>query len=109
MTPLLLLVGLAVLQLVLSLTARATLASAAAEGARASALSGSAPGAAEARIRDLLAGTVAEESVVGIATRSTVIEGVPLVETRIDYRLSLLGLLLPTELTVRGHSLIEGR
>ena len=64
-TPLLLLVALAVLQVTLALHVRSTLTAAAAEGARAGALAGAGLGVAESRTRDVLAeaGLIVAESV----------------------------------------------
>ena len=105
--PILLLVTVAVVQLVMALMVRSTLASAAAEGARAAALSGATTKAAVSRVTELLHGSLADDGVVAVDARATVIDGIPAIEARIDYRLAFFGLILPAVLTVEGHALVE--
>jgi hypothetical protein len=107
-SPMLVLVGVAVLQLVLALVVKTTLTTAAVEGARAAALAGSAPAMGEARVRQVLAGTVAEPSLVAVDVHPEREDGVPVMAARIEYRLPFLGLIAPVTLTVDGHVLIEG-
>ncbi|MFM8351159.1 MAG: TadE/TadG family type IV pilus assembly protein, partial [Actinomycetales bacterium] len=83
-TPLLLAVTLAILQIALALHVRATLVSAAAEGARASALSGADPQAGERRTRALLAGTVAGGVVEEIEVIRVMRQGLVVHQLRID-------------------------
>jgi hypothetical protein len=104
----LVLVGVAVLQLVLALVVKTTLTTAAVEGARAAALAGSAPAMGEARVRQVLAGTVAEPSLIAVNVHPEREDGVPVMAARIEYRLPFLGLIAPVTLTVDGHVLIEG-
>jgi len=105
--PLLLFVGVAVLQVVLTLVVRTTLTTAAVEGARAAALAGSATTMGEARVRQVLAGTIAEPSLVAVSVRPDREGGVPTMAAHIEYRLPLIGLLTPTTLSVDGHVLME--
>jgi hypothetical protein len=106
-TPLLLLVALAVLQVILALHVRSTLTAAAAEGARAGALAGSGLAIAESRTRDLLAGALGGDAAQSIVASRARLEGVPVVRVRISARLPLLGTLGPTALTVEGHAIEE--
>lgn len=105
--PVLLLVGVAVLQVVLSLVVRTTLTTAAVEGARAAALAGSAPTMGEARVREVLTGTIAEPSLIAVSVHPDHEAGVRTMAARIDYRLPLLGLLTPVSLSAEGHVLME--
>lgn len=106
-TPLLLAVTLAVLQLALVLHVRATLVSAAAEGARASALAGADPQAGERRTRALLSGTVAGGVVEHIEVSRVMKHGLVVHEVRIDANLPLVGLLGPQAMSVAGHAMAE--
>ena len=82
--PLLLAVGLAVLQIALALHVRATITAAAAEGARAAALAGSDLGAGERRTMALLAGNVAGDLIEGITVWREVRDGVLVVAVGVD-------------------------
>lgn len=106
-TPLLLMVALAVIQLTMVLYVRMTLTSAAAEGARAAALAGSSAAAGEQRARDLVAGTLAADVVEGVSVRKEMADGLSVLTVSIDARLPLLGLLGPSALTVSGRALAE--
>lgn len=106
-TPLLLMVALAVIQLTMVLYVRMTLTSAAAEGARAAALAGSSAAAGEQRARDLVAGTLAADVVEGVSVRKEMADGLSVLTVSIDARLPLLGLLGPSTLTVSGRALAE--
>ena len=106
-TPLLLMLALGVIQLVLALHVRATLTSAAAEGARAAALAGADPLAGVARTRALLEQNVAGAAVDEVSARRTVVGGLPVMAVRIEARLPLAGLLGPAILSVEGHALRE--
>lgn len=105
--PLVLLLGLAVLQVALALHVRATLTSAAAEGARAAALAGSDPSAGVRRARQLLAQNIAQSAVTRVTAARTTEQGLSVMAVRIDARLPLVGLLGPTVMTVVGHALEE--
>lgn len=106
-TPLLLLVALAVLQVTLALHVRATLTAAAAEGARAGALAGSGLAVAESRTRQVLADALGGDSAEDIVASRTRLDGVEVVRVRVTARLPLLGTLGPTALTVEGHAIGE--
>jgi Flp pilus assembly protein TadG len=105
--PLLLVVAVTVLQVVLALHVRTTLASAAAEGARVGALAGASTAAARARVDEVLDGTVSAGSVTQVRARRVVVSGVATMETTVSARLPLLGLLGPEMLTVQGHAVLE--
>ena len=106
-TPMLLVVALAVVQLTMFLYVRMTLISAAAEGARAAALAGSNPVAGERRARDLVAGTLAADVVDAVLVRREVQHGLSVLTVSIQARLPLVGLLGPSALTVSGRALAE--
>ena len=106
--PLVLLVGLAVVQLALALHVRSTLTAAAAEGARRGALADSGPREAERTTRAVLASTLAAGVVEDVSASTTSIQGLPVVDVRVRARLPLLGLLGSTALVVDGHALREG-
>lgn len=106
-TPLLLLVALAVLQVTLALHVRSTLTAAAAEGARAGALAGSGLGVAESRTRDVLSDALGGDAAQEVTASRARIDGVDVVRVRVTARLPLLGTLGPTALTVEGHAIEE--
>ena len=105
--PILLAVGLAVLQIALVLHVRATITAAAAEGARAAALAGADLGAGERRTRALLAGNVAGDVVEGITVWREIHDGALVVAVGVDAQLPLLGLLGPTAMHIDAHALAE--
>jgi len=106
-TPLLLLVALAVLQVVLALHVRSTLTAAAAEGARAGALAGAGLAIAESRTRDVLDDALGGDAAQDVVASRTRLEGVEVVRVLVTARLPLLGTLGPTALTVEGHAIAE--
>ncbi len=106
-TPLLLLVALAVLQVTLALHVRSTLTAAAAEGARAGALAGSGLRVAEVRTREVLADALGGDTAQDIVASRVRLDGVDVVRVRVTARLPLLGTLGPTALTVDGHAIGE--
>ena len=106
-TPLLLLVALAVLQVILALHVRSTLTAAAAEGARAGALAGAGLAIAESRTRDVLGDALGGDAAQDVVASRTRLEGVEVVRVLITARLPLLGTLGPTALTVEGHAIAE--
>lgn len=106
-SPLLLLVALAVLQVTLALHVRSTLTAAAAEGARAGALAGSGLAIAESRTRDVLDDALGGDAAQAVDASRTTLDGVDVVRVRITARLPLLGTLGPTALTVEGHAIEE--
>ena len=105
--PLLLAVALAVLQIALALHLRATITAAAAEGARAAALSGADLWAGERRTRDLLTGNIASDVVETIEVHRELHDGALVVVVEVDARLPLIGLLGPSLMHVSGHALAE--
>lgn len=105
--PLLLLLALAVLQVALLLHARATLTSAAAEGARSGALAGNDPSAGVRRARLVLEQNVAGGVVHHVTAQREVIDGLPMITVRIDAVVPLMGIVGATEITVEGHALVE--
>jgi len=106
--PLLVVVVLAVVQVALALHVRATVTSAAADGARAAALAGGDPAVARARIRSALASTLADGVVDDVVVRRTTSDGLAVVDVEVTSRLPLVGLLGPTSMVVHGHALVEG-
>lgn len=105
--PLLVLLLLAVVQVGLALHVRATLQSAAAEGARVAAVSGGDPGVARRRIEQSLASSLADGVVESVDVRPVTSGGLRTVEVEIRARLPLVGLLGPSGLAVTGHALDE--
>ena len=108
MIPLLLVVVLAVVQVGLAVFVRATLAAAAAEGARVAAVSGGDAGAGTRRTRAALDASLAEGVVESVATTSTTRGGMKVVDVEVRARLPLVGMLGPSVLVVHGHALEEG-
>lgn len=106
-TPLLLLVALAVLQVTLALHVRSTLTAAAAEGARAGALADSGLGVAEARTRQVLDDALGGGAAEQVEASRARVDGVEVVRVRVTARLPLLGTLGPTALSVEGHAIRE--
>ncbi len=105
--PLVTVVAIAIIQLALTLHVRSTAASAAAEGARASALAGADLQAGERRARALLAATLADDLVSDVTATRQFEDGLAVVRLGIDLRLPLIGMLGPTAMHVDGHALSE--
>lgn len=106
--PLLLLVALAVVQAALLMHVRASLVSAAAEGARAGSLAGAEPGVGILRARDLAAQNVSAAVISDVVAERDLIGGLSVLTIRIDADVPLLAVLGSTHLEVEGHALIEG-
>ena len=106
-TPILLALALAVLQLILVMHVRTVLISAAAEGARAAALADSNVIAGERRARAIIKESVAASVVERMKVQPVVSGGNVLMAIDIDARLPLIGMLGPTLLHVQGHALQE--
>lgn len=106
--PLVIVLLVALLQFALVLHVRATLTSAAAEGARAASLAGADAEAGVLRTRMLLAETVAGGVVRDIRVRPSTVGPVEVMVVRIDADLPLVGLLGPTAMSVEGRALVEG-
>lgn len=106
--PLVLLIGFAVFQLALTLFVRATITSAAAEGARVAALAGSSTSAGTERTRAILEQTIARGVVERVSTRRDNVNGLATMTVSVDARLPLIGLLGPTQMRMVGHAIREG-
>ena len=107
MAPLLILVALAVIQIALVAHLRATLTSAAAEGARAASLAGSSVHVGEARTRELLHATVGDDVIDDVVAYPTSVEGIAVMAVRIEASPPMVGLLGPRTVVVEGHALRE--
>ena len=105
--PILVLISLAVIQMVLVLHIRATLTSAAAEGARAAALSGSSPARGVQRIRSALSGDIALSAVDRITIRSRTLSGARVMEATISAHVPIVGLIGAAGVLIYGHALEE--
>lgn len=109
-TPLLVLVAVAVLQVALVAHVRSVLVSAAGEGARAAALAGSSVSLGQARVRGLLSEGVADALVTEVDVRRLRVDGLPVMAVRIHAEIPVVA--LPTvarvPVTVEGHAVIEG-
>jgi hypothetical protein len=105
--PLVAVLALAVVQLALALHVRATLAAAAAEGARSAAAWGAAPRDGVTRARELVNDNLAGDVVTAMSARYERRLGLPVVTVRIDGRVPMIGLLGPQGLTVEGSALRE--
>lgn len=99
---------LGIAQTVLVMHVRATLASAAAEGARAAAVQGGTADAAVARTRDQVSDAIAARFARDIAVRRVQVGGQPMVEVVVRAEVPALGLGGPA-LTVEavGHAVME--
>lgn len=106
-TPLVLVVALAVIQLALTMFVRATITSAAAEGARVAALSGSSNIAGVKRTRNILTASIANDVIENVSARQTVVSGTRVMEVTVDARLPLIGLYGPTTMELTGHAVRE--
>jgi Flp pilus assembly protein TadG len=106
-TPLLLVVVLAIVQLILALHVRATLTAAAAEGARTAALAESSLAAGEMRTREVLRDALGGSAATSIAAQRVSVGSQPAVQVRVTARLPLIGMLGPESLVVEGHALVE--
>lgn len=106
--PLVLLLCVAIVQVALAVHVRATLTSAAAEGARAAALAGADPAAGVRRTEFLLADTLTEGVVREVDVRADRVGTLSVVVVRITGTLPLVGLLGPKALTVEGRAVREG-
>ena len=104
-TPLLLLVALAVLQLTLLLHVRSVAIGAAAEGARLAAMSDEAAGKERtmAILSTSIAGTAIHDTVVRVDRTGPV----PVAAVDVTLDMPLIGLLGPMEMTVTGRAVIE--
>ncbi len=106
-TPLLLIVVLAIVQVILALHVRTTLTAAAAEGARAAALAGSSLVVGERRTQEVLNDALGGQAATGISARYVSVGTSPAIQVQVTARLPLIGLLGPETLVVEGHALAE--
>jgi len=105
--PLLVAVGLGVVQVILAMHVHTVLTSAAAEGARAAALADADPSAGEHRARQIVEESIASSSLERITVHGEVKGGIPMMVVDIDARLPLIGMIGPSAIHVQGHSLLE--
>jgi len=106
-TPILLIVVLAVVQVILALHVRSTLTAAAAEGARAAALAGSSLAVGERRTREVLDDAIGGGAATSVAASRARVNQVPVIRVQVTARLPLLGMLGPEALVVEGHAIVE--
>lgn len=106
-TPILLIVVLAVVQVILALHVRSTLTAAAAEGARAAALSGSSLAVGERRTREVLDDAIGGGAATSVSASRSRVNQVPVIRIEITARLPLVGMLGPETLVVEGHAIVE--
>lgn len=106
-TPILLIVVLAVIQIVLALHVRSTLTAAAAEGARSAALSGSSLTVGERRTKEVLDDAIGGGAATSVSASRVMVGQAPAIRVRVTARLPLLGMLGPETLIVDGHALVE--
>lgn len=105
--PLLIVLALAVVQVALLMHARATLTSAAAEGARAGAISGADLRAGISRATVLVEQNMNGAVVRRVSAEREVIDGLAVLTVRINAEVPGLGMLGATRVDVEGHALIE--
>ena len=98
---------LSVLQLALALHVRATLADAAAEGARLASLVGSDAEAGVARARDLITASVGASFAGDVTAGTATVAGIETIEIRVAAPMPMLGLMGPVAWEVTGHAPIE--
>lgn len=106
--PLIMLCFAAVAQVVLFAHVKATLVSAAAEGARAGANAGATTSQAIKRTQTALQSSAVGSSAGQVTARRITTSGNQVVEVRIRARVPLFGLLGPESMEVVGHALREG-
>lgn len=98
---------LGVVQLALGLHVRATLADAAAEGARQASLVGSDASAGVARTRELISTALGPAYAERVTAGTATVAGLETIEIRVAAPLPVLGLVGPVALEVTGHAPIE--
>lgn len=104
---LLVMLVLSVMQLSLALHVRATVADAAAEGARHASLVGSDEGAGVQRTRELITTAIGPQHAEHVTASTAVVAGLETIEIRVAAPLPVLGLAGPAGLEVTGHAPIE--
>jgi Flp pilus assembly protein TadG len=98
---------LSVVQLALGLHVRATLADAAAEGARHASLVGADAAAGMARTRELITAAIGPGYAERVSATTATVAGLETIEIRVAAPLPLLGLVGPVALEVTGHAPLE--
>ncbi len=98
---------LSVIQLALALHVRATVADAAAEGARHASLVGSDAAAGVERTRDLITTAIGPHYAERVSASRATVAGLETIEIRVASPLPVFGLIGPTALEVRGHAPLE--
>lgn len=98
---------LSVIQLSLGLHVRATLADAAAEGARHASLIGADASAGMARTRELITAAIGADYAQRVSATTATVAGLETIEIRVAAPLPLLGLIGPVGLEVTGHAPLE--
>lgn len=98
---------LSVMQLSLALHVRATVADAAAEGARHASLLGSDAAAGVERTRELITIAIGPGYAERVTASSAVVAGLETIEIRVAAPLPVLGLAGPVALEVAGHAPVE--
>lgn len=98
---------LSVMQLSLALHVRATVADAAAEGARHASLLGSDAAAGVERTRELITTAIGPGYAERVSASSAVVAGLETIEIRVAAPLPMLGLVGPVALEVAGHAPVE--
>ena len=104
---LLVLLVLSVIQLALGLHVRATLADAAAEGARHASLVGADASAGIARTRQLITAALGPGYAERVSASTAAVVGLETIEIRVAAPLPVLGLIGPVALEVSGHAPLE--
>lgn len=104
--PLVLLLGLAAVQVAVFMHVRSVAGAAAAEGARVAAAANQPPSAGAREARRLVDRQI-PGAVRAVSARAASINGLPTVEVAIRLRVPLVGLIAPVDLTVKGHSVEE--
>ena len=98
---------LGVVQLALGLHVRATLADAAAEGARHASLVGSDASAGVVRTRELISTALGPGYAEHVSAGTATVAGLETIEIRVAAPLPVLGLVGPVALEVAGHAPLE--
>lgn len=98
---------LSVMQLTLALHVRATVADAAAEGARHASLVGADADAGTARTRQLITVAIGAQYAEHVTAGTATVAGLETIEIRVVAPLPVLGLVGPTALEVTGHAPVE--
>ncbi|MCH1882675.1 pilus assembly protein [Agrococcus sp. ARC_14] len=98
---------LSVMQLALALHVRATVADAAAEGARHASLVGADASAGVTRTRALITTAIGPQYAQQVSASTATVAGLDTIEIRVAAPLPVFGLIGPTALEVTGHAPVE--